>query len=404
MAYQVTTKTGYGKRVKNSFGGIGAGFCMIIIGTALLWWNEGRAVKTSRMLKEASSVAVHVEDVSSLDPSLEGKLIHANAVAHSGEVLSDPTFGVSGNAIKISREVEFYQWQESSRTETKEKIGGTLEETTTYSYSKGWSFSPVNSSEFKDPAYKNVNTVLMNTSDASWQASEVSFGAYKLPESMVSSISCQYNLEANTPEALIDEWNRDIRRVKLDTLSRNFVHISGNVIYLGADPDAPEVGDVRVTFTKAVDGDATVMGVVKDGSFEPYVARNDKQFSGFVMGTKTMDDMFESRAQANKIMLWIWRIVGILLVIGGFKGIFNILITLLKVIPALSKIAGLGVNFVCNVLGFIWSFIVIMIAWLRYRPLIGILLLVAIVALVVLLVRRSNAAKLPETPDELSVE
>ena len=53
MAYTETTTTGYGTRLKNSLGGIGAGFVMFLGATCLLWWNEGRAVKTAKMLDEA---------------------------------------------------------------------------------------------------------------------------------------------------------------------------------------------------------------------------------------------------------------------------------------------------------------------------------------------------------------
>ena len=45
MAYQEVTTTGYGTRVGNSFKAIGSGFLLFIAGTALLWWNEGRAVQ-----------------------------------------------------------------------------------------------------------------------------------------------------------------------------------------------------------------------------------------------------------------------------------------------------------------------------------------------------------------------
>ena len=45
MAYQETRTVGYGSRVGSSFRGIGAGIMLFLAGTALLWWNEGRAVK-----------------------------------------------------------------------------------------------------------------------------------------------------------------------------------------------------------------------------------------------------------------------------------------------------------------------------------------------------------------------
>ena len=92
MAYQETKTTGYGTRLSNSLRGIGTGFLMLLGGTVLLWWNEGRAVKTTQMLEEAQGVAVHVDDVSNADPSLNGKLIHATAFTQTKDSLCDATF------------------------------------------------------------------------------------------------------------------------------------------------------------------------------------------------------------------------------------------------------------------------------------------------------------------------
>ena len=63
------------------------------------------------------------------------------------------------------------------------------------------------------------------------------------------------------------------------------------------------------------------------------------------------------------------------MVIMGLKGIFAILSTILKVVPFIANIVGWGVDVVCTVVGIVWSLIIIAIAWLFYRPLIGIILL-----------------------------
>ncbi len=75
-------------------------------------------------------------------------------------------------------------------------------------------------------------------------------------------------------------------------------------------------------------------------------------------------------------MMWIFRILGIVLVISGLKGIFGFLETILKVVPFIAGIFGWGVGLICTVIGIAWSLIVIAIAWLFYRPLLGIALLV----------------------------
>ena len=130
MAYQEVTKTSYGSRLGGSLKGILSGLVLFIAATALLWWNEGRAVKTSKMLKSAESVCVDVADVSTVDPALNGQMIHATAVAKTDEVLADPEYGVQANAIRLVRDVEYYQWVEHSESETKDKLGGGQETVT----------------------------------------------------------------------------------------------------------------------------------------------------------------------------------------------------------------------------------------------------------------------------------
>lgn len=393
MAYQVTSKTSYGQRLKSSFGGIGMGFILLILGTCLLWWNEGRAVKTSKMLKSAESVAVHVADVSTVDAANDGKLIHATAVAQTSEALTDASYGVSAVALQLERKVEFYQWTEHSSSQTKDKVGGSQETVTTYTYSKEWTSGPVNSADFKDPDYQASNSVFITPSSESWQAQNVSFGAYRLPSNMVSSLSCNTPVEITPDEAVVNSLNEDISKFKGDTVTTEYVHVNGNVIYIGRNSDAPEIGDVRITYTKTDCGEVSVLAQVAGDTFTNYTAPNGKTLSAIVPGTRSMDEMFQSEHQTNKIWLWVFRIVGILLVIGGLKGIFNILVTLLKVLPFLAKIGNLGVGLVCNVVGFIWSLIVILIAWIAYRPIVAIVLLAVVVALVVFLVRKSKNAK-----------
>jgi hypothetical protein len=135
------------------------------------------------------------------------------------------------------------------------------------------------------------------------------------------------------------------------------------------------VGDVRVSFEKVVPAKVTVMAVVDGDSFKPYKAKNGKRFQTLVMGKKSGDEIIDAEKEANNMWLWAFRIIGIMLVIGGLKGIFGFIETILKVVPFVAGIFGWGVGVVCTVIGIAWSLIVIAIAWLFYRPLLGISLL-----------------------------
>ena len=109
MAYQKVTTTSYGSRMKNALSGVGMGFVMLIAGTILLFWNEGRTVKTTRMLKEAQKVCVELGDPAQVNPEMNGKMVHASAFAATDDILTDTQFGISLNAVKLIRNTEYSQ-------------------------------------------------------------------------------------------------------------------------------------------------------------------------------------------------------------------------------------------------------------------------------------------------------
>jgi len=158
------------------------------------------------------------------------------------------------------------------------------------------------------------------------------------------------------------------------------VHVNDNVVYLGKSPSSPLIGDVRVKLTKIMPADISIIAKVNKNTFEHYIAPNGKKVSGVVMGTVSAESMFANKHKSNSIWTWILRLVGLLLVVFGLKSMFSILPTLFKVLPFLGNIVGAGVGLVCNILGFAWSLIIIAFAWLWYRPLIGITLLVIAIA------------------------
>jgi hypothetical protein len=276
--------------------------------------------------------------------------------------------------------------------------------------------------------------VLTTYEDAQQYAENVSFGAYKLNESLIHSISSREAMELAIADDMLKQFDKstqaayerfygvqksvqqqpttqqpvqtpaipdsvrallsDSAKAVLDSLQAvndsinksmeaannkqdlAYVHQASNVLYFGRVPGAPEVGDVRVTFEKVVPAKVTVMAVVDGDSFKPFKAKNGKRFQTLVMGKKSGDEIIEAEKEANNMLLWALRIVGILMVIGGLKGIFGFIETILKVVPFIAGIFGWGIGVVCTVLGVVWSLIVIAIAWLFYRPLLGISLLV----------------------------
>ena len=77
------------------------------------------------------------------------------------------------------------------------------------------------------------------------------------------------------------------------------------------------------------------------------------------------------------------RVVGILLVIFGISAIVSPITNLLGKIPLLGSIANGAIGLVSFALGLAISLIVIAVAWFRYRPILSIILIVAVVGLII---------------------
>ena len=409
MAYTETSTTGYGTRVGSSFKSIGTGFVMFLIGTVLLWWNEGRAVKTEKMLDEAGGAYVEMTHPEKIDASLEGELICGTALATTEDSLSDSDFGVGVKAISLRRTVKYYQWVEHVKETRKDKLGGSEEVKTEYTYRKEWVSRPVESSEFHNPSFQRKNMVLTTVEDNEQFAENVSWGAYQLNESLIRYISSTEALDLTIAEGLLTQFDKnaqtayerfygkqtqpaetaalsDSAKAVNDSINNAiatadnkkdlaFVHQAGNILYFGRVLGSPEVGDVKVTFEKVVPAKVTVMAVVDGDTFKPFKARNGKRFQTLVMGKKAGDEIIESAKSTNSVLTWILRFVGVLFVIGGLKGIFGFLEIILKVVPFVAGVFGWGAGIVCTVVGVVWSLVVIALAWLFYRPLLGITLL-----------------------------
>lgn len=394
MAYQKVTTTSYGGRLKKAFQGVGMGFLMLIAGTVLLFWNEGRTVKTTKMLKEAQGVCTELGDVQQLNVEADGKMVHATGFATTEDILTDGDFDISVNAIKLIRSTEFYQWVEHQHSETKDKVGGGQETVTTYTYSKEWVSSPVNSSSFEDPDYRGIdNSVLMNVESQSWQAQNVTFGAYTFPESLISQMNDAKAFQLELKPEVLQYYETEFHRVYNVSDTQSFMHPNGNQLYLGVNPSSPTVGDVRITYKEVLPGDVSILAKVNGNTFEKYTAKNGYSLITLEDGIVDADQMFANEHAANKTMAWILRLLGVLLVFWGFKNIFNIITQLLKVLPFLGNIADLGVNLVAGILTAVWCLVVIAIAWLWYRPLLGILLLLIAAALIWFLGKKSKEKK-----------
>lgn len=376
--FTTTTRTGWGSRLKSAFGGIIFGFLLLAVGAILLFTNEGRSVKRYKDLKEGAGAVVTV-DSASVDPANEGKLVHTTGTAVVNSPVSDPLFGISEKAVKLDRNAEMYQWVEKSSSRTEKKVGGSTETTTTYSYEKAWQNRVVDSSGFKKPEGRTNPTTMQYPSE-SRVSDDVDLGAFQLPGFLVSQIG------GGEPYAL-----ESLENASEEVRAEGKLHQSG--VYFGKDPAAPEVGDIRVNFTIVRPGEVSLVAKQQGQTFASYTTSRGGKLDLLSTGIKSADEMFTAAEKANKMLTWGLRIGGFVLLLIGFNLLFKPLSVLADVLPIAGNIVGAGTGLIAFLLAaLVWT-LVVAVAWIFYRPLLGIALLVVTVACFVLIVKKVIAAR-----------
>ena len=387
MAVTETTTESWGSRLGTSIRGVLVGLGLFIAGFPVLFWNEGDSVKTAKAIDEGEGACVSVESNATVDPEMNGKLVHMSGKADTKDVLSDDTFGVSATAIRLERQVEMYQWIEESHTSEKKKMGGSVEKVTTYTYKKDWVGSAVDSSGFKESGHDNPGA--MEFESEKLQASNVSFGAFRLSESQIDLIGSAQGYKFPT------NFVCKVDRVK----------VQGGTIYV---PNAEtrnnpknerdvfsqtRIGDMRVTFRVVYPHDVSLIAKQQGDTFIAYTAKNGKKLNYLAEGIQDAAAMFSTARTNNKIKTWLVRIGGFLLMFFGLSMVFKPLSVLADVLPILGDIVEMGMGLVAGLLALICALVTIAIAWLFYRPVLGIALLAVAGFFAWKLIQKRKAAK-----------
>ena len=371
------TNQSWFSRIGGSFAGALVGIIMMLAAFPLLWWNEGRAVRTAQGLAEGAGAVISVASESA-DPSREGALVHVSGLATTTDTPTDEEFGVSAPALMLARSVEMYQWREEKKSEKRKKLGGGEETTTTYTYRTGWSGTAIDSAEFRQPdGHRNPGRLPWESKTI--VADRVTLGAFTLPREMVATIAAREPLRIAAGGA--------------GQAAALGAKVADGTLYRGANPEAPTVGDVRVQYEIVKPLVVSIVAVQRANSFEAYTTKTGTTILMLEKGTVAADAMFKAAESSNRITAWVLRGVGLFLMFLGLFLVFRPIAVLGSVLPILGSVLAGGVGFVAFFIALALSLVTISLAWLAYRPMLAIGLLVVAAAGVALVVRRQRAKK-----------
>ena len=341
---------------KNKSGGILVGIIFILAGIFLLWFNEGRTVKTKAAIMEAEDEYIDVSS-ETIDKNNEGKLIATNGkleVSYDGA--TDTTFDIHVAKPKLKRTVEMYQWKETCEDNNGNEV---------CRYSMVWDDEIINSNAFEDATHNNPSS--MPYSSETFTADGSKIGGFSL------------NRE------LLNQLNAD-KKINLQDSAKitNMGLTNDGTYYTNVQNETPKVGDIRISFSYSDATNVSVLAVQNNNGFSKFTSKEGYSIYELEEGTLTGKQILQKLSDENNMTKWIFRLMGTIFIIGGFAAIISPLQRLANFIPFFGTVFGWVTGFATFILGLALSLIVIALAWLRYRPLLSIGLLIGVLIVIIL--------------------
>ena len=362
MGFTETTTTSWFSRLKDAATGALVGLVVIIVAIGVLFWNEGRSIKAYRALVEGAGLVVSV-DAAAVDAANEGKLVHITGAVAPDGTPGDEEFGIfAEGAVALGREVEMYQWVESSESKSETKLGGSEETVTTYSYKKEWRSGHADSSEFRQPeGHENPAPVVESHR---FRIDSATVGAFSVPGYEVADLASETAVKLNAEDA-----------ERAGAVLGVTVHVEREGLYAGADPARPEVGDLRIRFNRADLAEASFVGVQSGEWLETYTASNGREIFLGAAGRESAATMFAAAQSENTLITWLVRLGGLVGLLVGFLMLFSIFGVLGDVVPFIGSLVRMGTGLTAVILTALIGPLVIAIGWFAYRPVLAVAIL-----------------------------
>lgn len=350
---------GWMDRLGDSLKATVIGFVLIVVAFPLLVWNEGRAVDSARSLAEGRATVTDVA-AEKVVADHEGHLVHLSGRLTTPDLLV-PVSVLPRPAIKLHRTVELFQWEETTQSETRDKVGGGSSTETTYTYRKVWSEGLNDSTRFHKPG-GHKNPTSLPIAAVSLVVEHANVGAFRLTRPVLDAVNHD---EAVSVDALSALARRDVGR----SLS-----VAGEWAYSGV-PDEPQLGDFRLGYRLVPQAEISVIARQVGSTLEPHQTQNGGELLIVNSGLVGADAMFAGAERENAILTWILRLVGWLIMLIGFVLLGRLLVGVAAVLPMLGNIVEAGIFLLALPLSLCLSLVTVALAWIGYRPLIGVPLL-----------------------------
>ena len=286
-----------------------------------------------------------------IEADKEGKLVLIHGKAATADILNDDIFNTKvDNSLSLNRKVEMYQWEETKHKHSHTTGSGKHKRThttTTYSYDKKWCEYVINSDHFH---YKSDhdNPNVMYHQSSTFFPKNVTVGAFKVNSSDFKELGPAESLNidettAKLPDSAIILNNKIYYNIYLEATCRglksqkeqeiknenasNTANPESNTLLEGSfDNDtsntiakekskynekSPNIGDVRISFTKHPVCEVTILAKQSGDELVPYKTEYNNIYE-VAYGDVSFDEIFKEKEKGMTIIVWVARIFAFL--------------------------------------------------------------------------------------------
>ncbi len=263
------------------------GAALLLLGLLLLGFTE-HADRLRAMGEDALGGFVLTGDAAVPGPSANGKLVLAVGAPEVKTPARDAQFGVSVDAPALVRKVEMFQWKEM-------RYGGQR------SYEMDWFEHPIDSSTFGNPAgHANPGAFPINA--ARFDSPDVMVGGFKLAPALVHMIDG------------VEPFAADLSHVP-SNMAATFQSSDGTLV-TSANPERPQVGDLRISWTRIAPTDLTVFARNDGGTLVPASNPAGDAIAQVLLGKHSLTDVLTDAPQPPHFK-WARRVLALLLAWAG---------------------------------------------------------------------------------------
>lgn len=361
--YREVTQTGYFRNILNSFVGALIGLLLFFGSFFVIWWNEGR---TNLALVAAESIPA---SASTIDATNEGKFLAVTGDLVAMEPVGDKPYLQPGAYLQLERTVEMFAWDEESRSETRDKLGGGSETITEYTYEKKWTSSPDNSTNFKDP--NGHANPAMTVAGTTVQAPGATLGVFGLDLSALT-------LPGGDAVTLSAQTVLPDSGAKLD---------SGYLFMGQGTQSSPQVGDLRISYTALRSPAAvTVFGQQSGERLTPYLYEKSSTFFRALTGDR--NTAIQALQTEHTLITWLLRGGGFLMIWIGLLLVVSPLGTVAGVLPILKQVTGFVTGIITFLVALVLWGVVTVIAVVLHNIWLALIAAVIVIGIVLFLLRR----------------